>query len=228
MLLCLCLGALSLLLGCSATADTNAAEIVAGIADACAAAARGVVEQELRSVHTLSGAEIRTAQQQTAQETLGGLQAILQEIWSGRCCQQEPAGAARQMPAPEECPLGWSRHEDSCYFVSLQKTTWYRAHYSCATLHRRARLASIHLASSEFIEALLTGDDYFWIGLVRLNPQGGFVWSDGSPLDYTKWRAGQPGSTDQPCVLVKADDKQWRDIKCDVDCYALCQLDLVC
>ena len=56
-------------------------------------------------------------------------------------------------------------------------------------------MASIHTESEQrFIELLLRVKKpyipYFWIGLKR--NEDDFVWSDGSPLDYTNWYQGEP------------------------------------
>ncbi|XP_043216493.1 C-type Lectin CRL-like [Amphibalanus amphitrite] len=220
-LLCLCAAGVTLLERTasaapdSAASQPAAAHIVRDVSEACAEAARGEIERQLIAARNQSLADTSSAQQQTVQETLAALQRILQEIWSSRT------------PEDGECPFGWSRHQNRCYFVTLQKTTWYLAHRSCASLQRRARLASVHLESSEFIDALLQDAPDVWVGLVRLNDDGEFVWSDNSALDYTNWLEDQPNNYDgeQDCVLLEGSGHKWNDRKCDLQQYALCQLD---
>ncbi|XP_043239954.1 low affinity immunoglobulin epsilon Fc receptor-like [Amphibalanus amphitrite] len=208
MCLCLCAAGVTVLKGTATAAPDStlshpaAVDIVKGISEACAEAARGEIERQLIAARNQSLADTSSAQQQTVQETLAALQRILQEIWRGRCCAQESPAAART-PEDGECPFGWSRHKNSCYFVTLQKTSWYLAHHSCASQQRGARLASVRLDSSQFIEALGAPD--VWLDLVRLNDDGVFVWSDASPLDYTNWSQDQPNNMNknENCGLME-------------------------
>jgi hypothetical protein len=48
--------------------------------------------------------------------------------------------------------------------------------------------------------------DRFWIGLSTLSTNSGFVWSDGSPVSYTNWNAGEPNNFlgQENCVEMNA------------------------
>ena len=156
-------------------ARDTAAEVLVGFAQACSYGVQNAVRQEIRSAHNNS-----------VQQLMQHVELLLR----GR------------RPAPEQCPAGWRRHLDSCYFIPPQKTSWFLAHHLCASLDPRARLASVHPASSEFIEAMVAAfnaEKGVWVGLTGAGAAGGWTWSDGTPLDYLSWDKGQPNGGSPSC-----------------------------
>ena len=195
-----------------------AAELAAGLTGACSDGVRETVRLEVRSAHNQSVQDIIRGQRE--------IDASLRQIQDHLTSLQ---------PAPEECPGGWSRHRDSCYFISPQKTTWYLAHHVCAVLDRRARLASVHPASSQFVETLAkeTGTNRIWIGLARqCDDDDSWVWSDGTPLDFADWAPSQPNNVggNQDCVHMEdtpdPGKKLWHDNECKQKFSVMCQLHL--
>ncbi|VDM49821.1 unnamed protein product [Toxocara canis] len=88
-----------------------------------------------------------------------------------------------------ECEPGWSYYKptDSCYIMVRGHFTYHVAELGC--VRRDAQLTSIHSrGESDFIQGL-AGRDTYWIGLVQ---HGEWHWTDGSPLDYVRWRKGEP------------------------------------
>lgn len=57
----------------------------------------------------------------------------------------------------------------------------------------------------------------WWIGLDDLAEEGTFVWTDGTPLDYTRWASGEPNdSNGEDCVHLTAwAGGAWNDLACD-------------
>jgi hypothetical protein len=54
--------------------------------------------------------------------------------------------------------------------------------------------------------------------------QGAWKWSDGTALDYTHWRPGQPnGGTGENC-MAKYIDQTWDDYPCGLKYYYVCKL----
>ncbi|VDP08495.1 unnamed protein product [Heligmosomoides polygyrus] len=69
---------------------------------------------------------------------------------------------------------------------------------------RECRSHGGHLASIHTPEEnnFLFSDDWFaWIGLNR-QENGRFAWYDGTPLNYTFWRVGQPNTDHEKCGMV--------------------------
>ncbi|XP_043247297.1 low affinity immunoglobulin epsilon Fc receptor-like [Amphibalanus amphitrite] len=129
------------------------------------------------------------------------------------------------------CPDNWSRHGASCFLAPAQSVTWHDANRTCVQKDRRAQLASIHEDNADFIHQLLreTQGSNFWIGLRRSSEDPGWAWTDGSPLDHTAWRAGEPNNVEgeENCVHVNKRShglQDWNDIECSRQMKYLCQI----
>ena len=70
----------------------------------------------------------------------------------------------------------------------------------------------------------LTGSTGAWIGLTDFLDEGQFSWVDGSPLDFTNFRAGQPNNanSNQHCTWIRPDGL-WDDITCKKQEQYVCQ-----
>ncbi|CAJ0952990.1 unnamed protein product, partial [Mesorhabditis belari] len=107
---------------------------------------------------------------------------------------------------------GWSylAKTASSYKVIDQKMTFDEAEAYCAS--RKSQLVSIHSQEEhDFVSKLAKNVDsiaYFWIGLKR-NPNKGnaFEWTDGSSVDFTNWRSGEPDSNTHAALW--GDDGKW-------------------
>ena len=68
--------------------------------------------------------------------------------------------------------------------------------------------------------------DTYWIGLNR-NPEGGFTYTDGSPVDYTNWAVGEPSESwngeAEDCVRVY-NAGQWNDDTCSDKFPFVCKI----
>ena len=62
-----------------------------------------------------------------------------------------------------------------------------------------------------------------WIGLEDLDEDGEFGWLDGTPLEFTDWRAGQPNG--ELCVEV-LENMQWDDVDCEAVKAFTCEANL--
>ncbi|MCC6554745.1 MAG: CotH kinase family protein, partial [Polyangiaceae bacterium] len=104
---------------------------------------------------------------------------------------------------------------------------WAEAEADCAA--QGGHLASIHdQASHDEIwaaaSAIAAGD--WLIGLNDQAIEGDYVWTDGSPLDFTRWKPGAPNNSgDQDCsALEVAAGGQWNDVDCDPARRYVCEL----
>ncbi|KFQ29409.1 Macrophage mannose receptor 1, partial [Merops nubicus] len=88
-------------------------------------------------------------------------------------------------PLPS-CPEGWKSisHSSACFKVGREKMqTWFGARDFCRAIG--GDLASIHSEEEQNLIADLRRDYLhvsYWMGLSALDSDGGFVWSDGSPV----------------------------------------------
>jgi len=104
--------------------------------------------------------------------------------------------------------------------------TWEEARSEC--LERGGDLASIHsYEENNFISGLIQSTS--WIGLNDIEAEAHYIWTDGTPLDYTDWRtvnnSTEPDdTTSQNCVRIYSDDYGgWNDYMCDERSGVVCK-----
>ncbi|XP_059828140.1 macrophage mannose receptor 1 [Hypanus sabinus] len=126
---------------------------------------------------------------------------------------------------PATCASGWKTYDNSqyCYKVFVKshefKKSWFGARDYCRS--RGADLVSIHnKEEADFIWTelvLLLTDSPLWIGISKPGPNSGFVWSDGSPVEYEKWNAGEPNNYRgiENCGEVGTHNLRWNDLHCE-------------
>ena len=111
--------------------------------------------------------------------------------------------------------------------------TWAGARTACQALGRE--LASIHSnEETAQITSLLIANEQTsaWIGLHRQNPCASswqWTWADQTPLDFTKWRQGEPNGSGcyEPCVSVLTTgfwNNDGGNAGCDWEREAICRL----
>lgn len=138
------------------------------------------------------------------------------------------------------CQPGWHKYGGFCYgffgslttdainyFPSLiYPQTWPNAYATCSAMG--ATLVTIHDNNTQhyLTNKVHTGDEYswysFWTGLNDRGSEGGYRWSDGSPLGYTNWATTEPndmnGAEDCAEVIIlptwKGYTDKWNDQSC--------------
>ncbi|KAM3850436.1 macrophage mannose receptor 1-like [Diretmus argenteus] len=133
-------------------------------------------------------------------------------------------------PASTSCVVGWnpvgSRSFCSKFFTGQRRKTWFEARDYCRAIG--GDLLSIHSAA----ELKMQGRRYgkAWIGLSAPDPSTGYVWSDGSPLNFQHWQDGQPDNKNnvESCTEMYThkwdEDGSWNDAHCERYNDWLCQI----
>ncbi|KAM7379548.1 hypothetical protein PAMP_005094 [Pampus punctatissimus] len=134
---------------------------------------------------------------------------------------------------PTVCADGWSLlgSRNYCFKLftgsSTKEKTWYEARDYCRAIG--GDLLSIHSA----IEQELIPERYttVWIGLSAPNPITGYVWSDGSPLQFQHWENGEPNNKNnvESCTEFKIHFRRdtggsWNDVHCETYHGWFCQI----
>ncbi|OXB84688.1 UNVERIFIED_CONTAM: hypothetical protein H355_001165 [Colinus virginianus] len=137
-------------------------------------------------------------------------------------------------PVPT-CPEGWdSNSRISFCFKPFskgeQKKTWLESQEFCRSIG--GDLASINGKEEQYViwRSIAKNGFYhqhFWMGLYYLNPDDGFVWSDGSPVRYENWGFGEPNNYQgiELCAEISGDSSMlWNDRHCDYLYGWICQI----
>ncbi|XP_059811722.1 C-type mannose receptor 2 isoform X1 [Hypanus sabinus] len=123
--------------------------------------------------------------------------------------------------ASDDCETFWDKDPltNSCYQFNFQSTlSWSEARTSCQ--QQNSDLLSItELHEQTYINGLLTGySATLWIGLNDLDINGGWQWSDGSPLKYLNWERDQPvNSLEENCGVIRTESSgRWQNKDCGI------------
>ncbi|CAJ1070748.1 macrophage mannose receptor 1 [Xyrichtys novacula] len=138
-------------------------------------------------------------------------------------------------PPAEGCAAGWTAkpHFRYCYRLFhevswSQKKSWGAANEDCVS--RGGNLVSIHNQAEEEFLALYSKGTSKWIGLKHNPIEGGYSWSDGTPLSHTNWGHGEPNNHDgrEECVEMVSTTNGtyswWNDLNCDAHQDWICEI----
>ncbi|KAM7400359.1 hypothetical protein PAMA_004852 [Pampus argenteus] len=151
-------------------------------------------------------------------------------------CKHLAEGAVVTLEPPTVKPImcadGWTLMgtRNYCYKLftrsSAKEKTWYEARDYCRAIG--GDLLSIHSTA----ELELQPKSYIsvWIGLSAPNPNTGYVWSDGSPLQFQHWEDGEPNNKNnvESCAEFKIHKQDtsgsWNDVHCEMYHEWFCQI----
>ncbi|CAL1580355.1 unnamed protein product [Knipowitschia caucasica] len=151
---------------------------------------------------------------------------ICKHLAEGAIITQPPATVP-----PPKCPDGWNKIPLRNYCVKFytgpraEEKTWFEARDFCRAVG--GDLLSIH--SSEELRVARHGKA--WIGLHVPDANSGYAWSDGSPLNFLHWQAGEPNNFNnaESCAEFKIynwdeNSGSWNDAPCESYNDWLCQI----
>ncbi|XP_026128726.1 ladderlectin-like [Carassius auratus] len=128
----------------------------------------------------------------------------------------------------EKCPYGWKNFGVRCFKFFPQTVNMITAERNCQSLD--SNLASVHnKMENEFLMSLLPpSSTHSWIGAYDAIQEGQWVWTDGTPYDYTYWCSGEPnGGGSENCVVINfISNVCWVDITCATSAGYFCAKDL--
>uniref|UniRef100_A0A670J2B1 C-type mannose receptor 2 n=1 Tax=Podarcis muralis TaxID=64176 RepID=A0A670J2B1_PODMU len=128
----------------------------------------------------------------------------------------------------DDCDTFWDRDQltNSCYQFNFQSTlSWQEAGKSCE--QQGASLLSItEVHEQTYINGLLTGyGSTLWIGLNDLDLNGGWQWSDNSPLKFLNWESDQPDNpSEENCGVIRTESSgEWQNRDCSMALPYICK-----
>ncbi|KAK4828116.1 hypothetical protein QYF61_023914 [Mycteria americana] len=136
-------------------------------------------------------------------------------------------------PLPS-CPEGWQSIPQSSFCFKIfqggreKMQTWFGARDFCRAIG--GDLACIHSEEEQNLIAGLKRDYLhlsYWMGLSALDSDSGFIWSDGSPVNFEKWANGEPNNYDgnEKCGVFNGyNNMNWNDLFCEHMQDYVCQI----
>ena len=126
----------------------------------------------------------------------------------------------------KKCPYGWKNFGVRCHKFFSEAVSWVTAEKNCLSLD--AHLASVHSQiEQDFLLSLLpSSSTRCWFGAHDGNDKGHWLWTDGTPLDYTNWGPGQPSSDNENCGEFNLNPNLWNDARCSHTFAYVCAKDL--
>ncbi|XP_057196903.1 killer cell lectin-like receptor subfamily E member 1 isoform X2 [Triplophysa rosa] len=125
-----------------------------------------------------------------------------------------------QCPCRHDCDKGWSKFENSCYFLSKDRLSWHESRKECQ--RRGGDLASI---TNERLQGYLTtnGNMYYWIGLNQVGTNQ-WMWNNNTVLTVRYW--GQKLSSGDCALLAanEAPERSWHQSICTLYLQYICQI----
>lgn len=131
---------------------------------------------------------------------------------------------------PPKCPDGWNRIPTRNYCSKFftgpraDEKTWFEARDYCRAIG--GDLLSIHSSS----ELHVARHGKAWIGLHIPDPNSGYVWTDGTPVNFQHWQEGEPNNFNnaESCAEFRIyswdDSGSWNDASCESYNDWLCQI----
>eukprot|EP00057_Strongylocentrotus_purpuratus_P027654 XP_011682128.1 PREDICTED: macrophage mannose receptor 1 isoform X1 [Strongylocentrotus purpuratus] len=116
----------------------------------------------------------------------------------------------------------WKGYGANCYMIVLSdvsgatRRNWDDARMYCLAMG--ADLASFHSQAEE--DYILSGypdsTASLYVGLHDQSEEGGFTWTDGTPVEHTNWNTGEPNNwgPGEDCTEVFLNGRKWNDIYC--------------
>ncbi|XP_072010311.1 macrophage mannose receptor 1 isoform X2 [Engystomops pustulosus] len=132
------------------------------------------------------------------------------------------------------CPDGWKASSRACYKHYMKemvdKKSWFDARDFCRAIGGDLLSVTDKEEESSVWAMLMNEGVYrhiFWVGLVNSDPDEGFTWSDGSPLNYENWSYGEPNNYQglELCGELNTDHRlSWNDRHCESPQDWICEL----
>ncbi|XP_049611834.1 galactose-specific lectin nattectin-like isoform X2 [Syngnathus scovelli] len=121
------------------------------------------------------------------------------------------------------CPRGWTQLDCRCFIFQDEGRSFSDAESVCNILG--GNLASVHnnveYAVVLGVIAKGTSSDY-WIGLHEALGSDDFIWTDGTPVDFTAFNSNNDSGD---CIEVEVDDDLWDNQPCDSPNRYICAKD---
>lgn len=145
----------------------------------------------------------------------------------------EETGDGPDAAPAEPCTGGLANFEDpmtgACYMLFDNQQNWDAARVACEALGPGHHLATVADAGEGQLIADLAGDHEIWMAGSDAGNEGNWVWYNGDPLAFTRWRSGEPndgGGDGEDCMILEGQlGGTWDDRHCGDSYRFVCERD---
>ena len=98
-----------------------------------------------------------------------------------------------------DCPRGWTKYRDSCFYVSGKMAPWSEARSFCKTVQNSSDLVEFRdLDEASFVKGLIVDrskyEELIWVGASDLKREGDWQWVKGGSVGSSFWNSGEPNN----------------------------------
>ncbi|KAA0703137.1 Asialoglycoprotein receptor 2 [Triplophysa tibetana] len=125
-----------------------------------------------------------------------------------------------QCSCHHDCDKGWSKFENSCYFLSKERLSWHESRKDC-----QRKGGDLAMITNGRLQTYLTtnGNMHYWIGLNQAGTNQ-WIWNNNTVLTVRYW--GQRFSSGD-CALLAANEepeRSWHQSICSLYLQYICQI----
>ncbi|CAG2187380.1 Perlucin-like protein [Mytilus edulis] len=127
----------------------------------------------------------------------------------------------KECSANENCPVGWKKYKDHCYFVSPGGKNWQDAVKQCKNMGGYLAKITDSEENSWVVDMLTKSAKHkygYWMGSSDLQKEGDWRWvQDSSKVCFSQWLPGQPsnlGNREHCGHFWSLHQFQWNDAPC--------------
>ncbi|XP_041347274.1 C-type lectin domain family 4 member C-like isoform X2 [Gigantopelta aegis] len=132
----------------------------------------------------------------------------------------------------KDCPKGFVRNEDSCFWFSPYATKWISARSYCKVLG--GDLAVVDNQDTDnflggYLKRIAKKNACYYLGASDIAVENNWKWVDRKDhhMHYSNWAVGQPQSQHihEHCLAVNESSRfKWHDIICSLKNYFICEV----
>ncbi|XP_076109265.1 perlucin-like protein [Mytilus galloprovincialis] len=120
-----------------------------------------------------------------------------------------------------ECPAGWKKYKNHCYFFSPDTRKWHDAAKQCKNMKGYLVKITDSAENSRVVDMIKKSVKHYfgyWMGAADFQNEGHWRWvHDSSKVRFSQWLPGQPdnGGDNEHCAhFWSAHQYQWNDAPC--------------
>ena len=153
---------------------------------------------------------------------------IMQRFWDDAVCEAKKQFICTFDPQ-FDCPRGWVKNRESCYYVSGILAPWREARTFCKTVQNNSDLVTFaDLDEAVLVQSLIKErsrfEEVIWVGASDLRREGDWKWVGGGSVGDSLWNSGEPNNQGgEHCAMINKSRKM-NDALCSKKFLFVCEM----